>query len=70
MADYQTCKGCRFLDVYDHLKGKGYKCHKPRWRFRRTTASYKQLSTKACPRYEAEEPVHETEKALHDHNKG
>ena len=65
------CKNCKYLDVNDWLKGYGYKCHRPRWKFRRESCSRKQLSTPACRAYEVREGVDneaKEEAIIHNNN--
>lgn len=50
-----TCKTCKYLDLNDHLKSLGYKCNRPRWKFRSITAQRKQKTSKSCTSYEKRE---------------
>lgn len=50
----ETCKTCRFLDLNDRTSI-GYKCHRPRWIFRKSTSSRKQKANRACTAYEKRE---------------
>ena len=49
-----TCKTCRFLDLNDR-SSTGYKCHRPRWIFRKPASSRKQKANRACTAYQKRE---------------